>query len=59
MDKEYTVTELIRALTAMKKEGHGSSKVKLESCDGCVGPAKGSLKAGKSSAGEKYVLIQQ
>ena len=49
MDKEYTVSELIRALTAMKKEGHGNSKVKLESCDGCVGPAKGSITAGKSS----------
>lgn len=59
MDKEYTVSELIRALTAMKKEGHGNSKVKLESCDGCVGPAKGSITAGKSSTGEKYVLIPQ
>lgn len=59
MEKEYTVSELIRALTAMKKEGHSNSKVKLESCDGCVGSAKGLLTSGKSSSGEKYVLIPQ
>jgi hypothetical protein len=59
MEKEYTVTELIRALTEMKKKGLGNSKVKLESCDGCVGTAKGSLKESKSSTGEKSVLISQ
>lgn len=57
MEKEYTVSELIRALTAMKKEGYGNAKVKLESCDGCVAPAKGYLRPGNSSNGEKSIVI--
>lgn len=58
MEKEYTVTELIRALTAMKKEGHGNSKVTLESCDGCIDDFKGDIRAGKSKSGEKYIVIR-
>lgn len=59
MEKEYTVSELIKALTEMKKKGLGNSKVKLESCDGCIGSAKGTLRESKNSSGEKSVVISQ